>query len=92
MGGNLGQDDTLAAYGSRIGKRGDAKMRWSVLVPFLALGVPACVDYPPASIPSVAPSATPADKIGVPAADRLLLERVRFASPTYEAEWAGAST
>jgi hypothetical protein len=67
-------------------------MRWLVLVPFLARGVAACVDYPHNSIPSVAPSATPADKIGVPAADRLLLERVRFASPTYEAEWAGAST
>jgi hypothetical protein len=53
-------------------------MRWLVLVPFLARGVAACVDYPHNSIPSVAPSATPADKIGVPAADRLLLERVRF--------------
>jgi hypothetical protein len=67
-------------------------MRWSVLVPFLSLGVLACVDYPHASTPSVAPSATPADRIGVPAADRLLLERVRFTPATYEAEWAGAST
>jgi hypothetical protein len=67
-------------------------MRPSVLVPFLSLGIPACVDYPHASTPSVAPSATPADRIGVPAVDRLLLERVRFTPTTYEAEWAGAST
>jgi len=64
-----------------------------VLIPLgaISLGlVPALAQSPAPSpaasaTPSPAPSATPADKIGVPAADRLLLERVRFTSPTYEA-------
>jgi hypothetical protein len=66
---------------------GDVAMRWSVLLPFLALGVPACVD-----IPSPTPSATPEERIGVPAADRLLLERVSFTPLKPEVvEWAESS-
>jgi hypothetical protein len=64
-------------------------MRMSVLLPFLALSVPACMD---ASIPPIAPRVTPPDRIGVPAADRLLFERVRFNVPMYVVEeWAGPS-
>jgi hypothetical protein len=60
-------------------------MRASALLLFLAIGLPACVSGSGASLP-------PPDRVPPGVADRLLLERVHFALPTYVVvEWAGSS-